>query len=431
MCAYDEDGAGPLPPALFVGGTSYIAGGQEIHYLARWDGQAWSQVGAGISGIVSRLMVFDDDVDGPNLPALFVSGNFDYGEPSPHLVKWDGHNWLPVWGGTSVYGPAALAAFDDDGDGPHPEALFVGGDFPHVANFPAHAFARWGLSGEAPVIAYQSGDLVASEGADVALYGEAFEMCETTYQWRRDGVPIPEGDDCYVIHGPALYLTGVVPSLAGTYDVVISNGCGTTTTLPMTLTVIPGPVIIAANPPLDNPYLPGQQPFRDVLQTGTTPAITQGIGGAGTPSLGGVNYQTITVTFDQPLPPVPQIWVAPANVVANISGANPYQIALSGPIPPGHTTVLVFPQASVGQVLMYESLPGDVSMNGTVSSGDLLELLGAMNSGAANLPQNLPRYDIDRSGSVSTTDLLRLVQLLNGINTSQAWNGATLNPPCT
>jgi hypothetical protein len=44
----------------------------------------------------------------------------------------------------------------------------------------------------------------------------------------------------------------------------------------------------------------------------------------------------------------------------------------------------------------------------------------------------IPRADVNGESSATarsnTHDLLRIVQLLNGINTTRAWNGASLAP---
>jgi hypothetical protein len=207
--------------------------------------------------------------------------------------------------------------------------------------------------------------------------------------------------------------------------------------------------IVAADPPKDNPYLPGQQPFRDVLDTGPTSMLTRGIGGAGTPPAGSVNYSPIRVTFSGPILPAP----APVNVrlsctytslgpsgmtecptVTNIVsvGANTFEFHLTSPIPPGGCTTLTVHATQRVERLRYEFMPGDVTMDGTANTQDLLALVQAMRNGVANLPANLPRYNINRSTGpgepVNTQDLLRLVQLLNGINTTQVWNGAALVP---
>jgi probable HAF family extracellular repeat protein len=201
-------------------------------------------------------------------------------------------------------------------------------------------------------------------------------------------------------------------------------------------------MIVSANPPLDNPYIAGQQPFRDVLQTGLSSALAQGIGSCLTPSEGAVNYCTISVSFSNAtMLSTGDVGVlcsytgtapgsTPCPIVTSVlgSGTGPYTISLSGPIPPGGCTRFTFANAAPGQVLKYEYLPGDVNMDGAGNTSDLLALVQGLNSGTANLPANLPRYDTDRNTVVNTTDLLRLVQLLNGVNTTRAWNGVSIVP---
>ena len=70
------------------------------------------------------------------------------------------------------------------------------------------------------------------------------------------------------------------------------------------------------------------------------------------------------------------------------------------------------------------SLPGDCQANGTVNTADydaLEEYLG-------NLPQepDLSLYDINRDGDVTSAYLARLQELLQGTNTTRAWNNYTL-----
>ncbi|HEY3242953.1 MAG TPA: hypothetical protein VGM03_06325 [Phycisphaerae bacterium] len=204
---------------------------------------------------------------------------------------------------------------------------------------------------------------------------------------------------------------------------------------PAAATPIVGVNIISANPPAatGNPYAPGQ-PYRDVLDTGTTAALTAGIGGGGTVPQGGVQYAQISVTFSgtpSPAPSTGNIGVActggncPSVTSVSGSGTGPYTVALSGVIPPTHCTTLTFAGTNAGQKLQYQSLPGDVNLDGTSNTVDLLALVTALNNGTANLAGNLARYNIDRMGGVNTQDLLRLVQLLNGVNTTQVFNGAT------
>ncbi|HEY3242472.1 MAG TPA: hypothetical protein VGM03_03895, partial [Phycisphaerae bacterium] len=202
--------------------------------------------------------------------------------------------------------------------------------------------------------------------------------------------------------------------------------------------------IVAANPPLQSPYVPGQ-PFRDVLQN-TTPALApQGIGVAGTPAEGPYTFSTFSATFDSMPSPAP----APGNVTVSCTdiagngqadcpsltavvgtGPGPYQISLSNPPPPRECITFTFAGTAPGQKLQYQVLPGDLDLNSAANTLDLLALVQHLNDGTANLPANQARYNVDRSSGsgnqVNTIDLLRLVQLLNGTSATQAFNGTTV-----
>ncbi|HEY3242736.1 MAG TPA: hypothetical protein VGM03_05220 [Phycisphaerae bacterium] len=193
--------------------------------------------------------------------------------------------------------------------------------------------------------------------------------------------------------------------------------------------------IVAANPPTAsaNPYAPGQ-PFTDPLDTGTGPTLSAGIGAAGTPGQGPIQYSPLLVTFSGPPTPAP----SPSNITVSCTGgscptvvgvtpvnATTFAIALSAAIPPLNCTTLTFVN---GGHLQYRSNPGNVNLDFATNTGDLLSLVQALNSGAANQPSNLARYNVNRSNEsppVNTIDLLRLVQLLNGTNTTQVFNGTT------
>ncbi|HEY3241744.1 MAG TPA: hypothetical protein VGM03_00190, partial [Phycisphaerae bacterium] len=201
---------------------------------------------------------------------------------------------------------------------------------------------------------------------------------------------------------------------------------------PVDAAPVVGVNIVSANPPAaaGNPYAPGQ-PFRDVLHTGTTSALTAGIGGAGTQPQGAIQYAQISVTFSgtpSPAPSAANIGISCTGgvcpTVTGVSGGGTtYTITLSGVIPPTHCTTLTFAGTNAGQKLQYQFLPADTDLNAAVNTQDLLTLVQRLNDGTANQPGNLARYNIDRStgpgNQVNTSDLLRLVQLLNGVNTTQ------------
>ncbi len=158
---YDDDGAGPRPTGLYVGGIYKTAGGITVNSIARWDGSSWEGLGAGFvtTTAVYSLGVFDDDGPGPGPAYLYVGSNlWVNGTPeAQYLTRWNGSAWSTVPG--VLYPqfagiPFAMAAFDDDGPGPRPLSLFLGGQFSfYSAGPPIHFIARWdgqqlhGLSG--------------------------------------------------------------------------------------------------------------------------------------------------------------------------------------------------------------------------------------------------------------------------------------------
>jgi hypothetical protein len=193
----------------------------------------------------------------------------------------------------------------------------------------------------------------------------------------------------------------------------------------------PPATIIAANPPLsaNNPYQPGQ-PFMDVLQTQNN----GGIGAAGTPSQGPIQYSPILITFDaapSPAPTSSNVAIActrsPCPVITSVTAqaGNTYAVALSQRIPPLGCTTLTFPN---GQHVQYRFHPHNVNLDNLSNTQDLLALVQAINNGSANQPANLARYNIDRVGAVNTIDLLSIVQELNGSGAPQPYNGAQADP---
>jgi hypothetical protein len=138
LVAFD-DGTGP---ALYAGGSFTEAGGVEARGIARWDGEKWTEVGGGVHGPdakVSSLAVFDDGTG----RALFVGGMFEAAGsiPARNIAKWDGEEWHSLGAGLSggPDGPKTMTVFND-GTG---EALYVGGFFTHADNQRVDYVARW------------------------------------------------------------------------------------------------------------------------------------------------------------------------------------------------------------------------------------------------------------------------------------------------
>lgn len=129
-----DDGQGP---ALYAAGDFTVAGGLPAARIARWNGVAWSALGAGLTmGEAEALAVYDDGSG----PALYVGGSFQRagGVVARRLAKWNGVQWSEVGSGLngSVF---ALHVADFAGS----SSLLVGGGFTQAGSIPAAGIARW------------------------------------------------------------------------------------------------------------------------------------------------------------------------------------------------------------------------------------------------------------------------------------------------
>jgi len=132
-----DDGNGP---ALYAGGIFYFAGGILAENIARWDGTAWSTVGSVASDDVFALAVYGDPSTGLE---LYAGGHFFNvgGQTEQRIARWNGSAWNSVGGGLSGTDShvRALVVYDD-GTGP---ALYAGGLFAQAGGAPARNVARW------------------------------------------------------------------------------------------------------------------------------------------------------------------------------------------------------------------------------------------------------------------------------------------------
>ncbi len=161
LAVFDDDGDGPHPAALFAAGAFTTAGGVSANRVAKWDGISWSPLGSGINALVSDLSVFDQDGAGPNPPALYAGGWFTSagGVSASRIARWDGASWSALGGGIDGGGGSVLAltAFDADESGPMPAGLFVGGDFIRASGEPSWNIASW-IGCGSTFVSFCSGD---------------------------------------------------------------------------------------------------------------------------------------------------------------------------------------------------------------------------------------------------------------------------------
>ncbi len=295
--AFDEDGAGPGAESLYVGGSFTQAGGLAANRIARWSGGTWSALSTGTNGDVRALAAFDVDADGPSLTSLMVGGDFTTagGYASGRIARWGF--------------PAGAAAPTITS---HPQSANVCAGTPVTLSVSATGSGpltyRWRRNGAdvpnsntptlalGPVTPAQAGeyDCVVSNGCGattsnaatvtvrtpptVTTHPQARTLCpgatlelsvvaEGTaplgYQWRRDGVPL----------GGAILPTYTVaaagPADAGTYDCVVTNGCGTAVSAGA-LVAVRSPVVITQSP-ASQTVCAGTAVSFVVVATGTPP----------------------------------------------------------------------------------------------------------------------------------------------------------------
>jgi hypothetical protein len=92
--AIHDDGTGP---ALYAAGLFSSAGGTPANRIAKWKNGQWSALAGGLgtgtganAQIVNALASFDDDGAGPMPPALYAAGTFTSanGQPALRIARW-------------------------------------------------------------------------------------------------------------------------------------------------------------------------------------------------------------------------------------------------------------------------------------------------------------------------------------------------------
>jgi trimeric autotransporter adhesin len=120
---------------VFAAGVFDRAGEVSALNIARWDGNQWFPLGAGLGGnaaVVRALAVGADDT-------LYAGGFFNAGGGISTIAKWDGSTWSALGNGLSAsHGFAevrALAAWKD--------GIYAGGAFNNAGGVSTIGIARW------------------------------------------------------------------------------------------------------------------------------------------------------------------------------------------------------------------------------------------------------------------------------------------------
>lgn len=178
---------------LLVGGGFTAAGGASASRIARWNGSSWSPLGDGMNGKVRSLAVGADfgSADGVE---IIAAGDFTTagGVTVNRAARWDGSAWTAVgagWGdglNGSAYG---VVHVEPD------EYLFVG-PFTTSNGQPASGISRYSRTG-VPWCATRPVEQAVSAGDTLTLSATCATGFDFTtpvqFEWRRDGMPLSDG----------------------------------------------------------------------------------------------------------------------------------------------------------------------------------------------------------------------------------------------
>lgn len=179
--AWSNLGAGMgdnVPRCIYWDGVNLYAGGSfttpdgvvSANRVAKWNGSSWSALGGGMSnGIIEAIVS-----DGTN---LYIGGSFTIagGSPANYLAKWDGSTWSAVGASTGVNATVFSLAWDGTN-------LYAGGDFTSAdGNASVTRIGKWNGSawsalgsgatnGSVLSIALNGSDLYAG-GGFTTIYG--------------------------------------------------------------------------------------------------------------------------------------------------------------------------------------------------------------------------------------------------------------------
>jgi hypothetical protein len=119
---------------LVAGGWFTAIGGVAAASVARWDGSTWSALGTGLGGSAAPVAFSLARASNGDIVA---GGQFTTagGLAANGVARWNGNAWSPLGAGVSanVYGVAVLA----NGD------VIAGGNFGFAAGLPVNCVARW------------------------------------------------------------------------------------------------------------------------------------------------------------------------------------------------------------------------------------------------------------------------------------------------
>jgi hypothetical protein len=196
---------------VYVGGTFTRAGGVVASYIAKWDGESWSDVGGGFNGGVSKLAVSGGE--------LYAAGGFTLAGnvAANRIAKWDGSRWIPL--GTGVNSSIFDLLFIGND-------LYAAGAFSEAGGVAASKIAKWdgsswsalgsGLNGDVTALA-RIGDLIYAAGSFSTAGGSPASNIAvwSGFSWGALGTGITGQVKDLAVIGSDLYAAGSFSSAGG------------------------------------------------------------------------------------------------------------------------------------------------------------------------------------------------------------------------
>ncbi len=155
---------------VYAGGNFTTAGGVPANYVAKWDGTAWTPLGAGMNSSVTALAFSGGK--------LYAGGTFT--SPGSYIAQWDGSTWAPL--GAGVDGNVNAIAVSGSN-------VYAGGFFFNAGGASANFIARWdgtswaalgaGTDATIDAIALNGANLIAGGGFSFA----GSQIANSIAQW--------------------------------------------------------------------------------------------------------------------------------------------------------------------------------------------------------------------------------------------------------
>ncbi len=193
--------------SVYFAGNFSTAGGVNANRIARWDGQSWFALGAGVDGPIACMVWYHNE--------LIVGGSFTTagGLDAPNLARWNGQSWVPFADGVNN-GVSSLLVRNGQ--------LLVGGTFTRAGQHDVTGFAAWdGTTWQYPIapdsfpaaLLEVEGDLVACGrfNNDTRLFAR---WTGQAWQYSGDGLTAFAGRKCEAMNGEVV-IGGYFESLNG------------------------------------------------------------------------------------------------------------------------------------------------------------------------------------------------------------------------